>query len=229
MRKVLVLAAALVVTATQALAAQSSVVGSKHDLSTTGPGTVKTTNYTEVCVFCHTPHTASTSTSLSPLWNRTTVTSASATTDLYNSSTLEAGSRPGAAGVLGNVQNSDAPLCFSCHDGSNVGSGLVNPANRHANAQPTFATTAMATGNLLDGANKLKNDHPIGMNYSAARTTDNGGTGLKDVSAAGITFYGTSSKIMWCSSCHDVHSDEFAPFLVKNNNQSGLCTTCHNK
>ena len=30
----------------------------KHNLSTSGPGPIKSTTMTEVCIFCHTPHNA---------------------------------------------------------------------------------------------------------------------------------------------------------------------------
>ena len=45
------------------------VRSTKHNLSITGPGPVKSTSETQVCVFCHTPHGAE-SVPGAPLWNR---------------------------------------------------------------------------------------------------------------------------------------------------------------
>jgi DNA-binding MarR family transcriptional regulator len=42
-------------------------VGTKHNLSVSGPGPIKSTNEQQVCIFCHTPHNAS---PIQPLWNR---------------------------------------------------------------------------------------------------------------------------------------------------------------
>jgi predicted CXXCH cytochrome family protein len=225
MKKVLVLVAAIALFATPAMA--SSVVDSLHNLSTAGPGTVKSDNYDEVCVFCHTPHSASTTVSLAPLWNRTDAdTSITSTTELYNSSTLEPTSRPSATGVLAGVQNSDAPLCFSCHDGTSLTNALVNPSNL-AGGQPTWANTNMTTAELLEPGTMLTNDHPIGINYSAAASTD-GELQATPLNSLDVS-YGATGKDMWCSSCHDVHDDANYPFLAFTNAQSALCLSCHIK
>ncbi len=44
-----------------------SVLSSRHNLSVTGPGTIKAATENQVCLFCHTPHVASPE---APLWNR---------------------------------------------------------------------------------------------------------------------------------------------------------------
>ena len=45
----------------------ASITASKHNLSATGPGTIKATTESEICVFCHVPHNSKPS---GPLWNR---------------------------------------------------------------------------------------------------------------------------------------------------------------
>jgi len=134
---------------------------------------------------------------------------------------------------------SDAPLCFSCHDGASVGDSLLNPANSSGNAQPVFLSTAMTSADLLgdNGNSKLKNDHPVGISYIDAYTSENGSgaNGLYDVTTVG-TKSGGKVKVtfgdgerLWCSSCHDVHDDAYGPFLVMSNTASALCVACHNK
>lgn len=227
MRKLIVLAG-IALTAASAYGA-TSIVGSKHDLSSASTATIKSNNYDEVCVFCHTPHGASTSVTNAPLWNRTNVSLASmVATDLYNSTTLETASKPST--TLANVKTSDAPLCFACHDGASLADGLVNPANSANNAQPTGMTaTSMNTANLLDGTNSLKNDHPIGMNYSVAAAAEQADTKKQGLKASATTTLNFYNGIMWCSSCHDVHNPQYSPFLAADNRNSGLCLTCHQK
>lgn len=223
MKKVLVLAAAVTLFATQAMAA-SSIIGSKHDLRVGQPGgdsTYVDQNGTtsQVCVFCHTPHGAQTT---DPLWNRTGVV-ANITAE-YNSVTLDAVSRPGAVDAA--VDASDAPLCITCHDSNSVVDALGNPPN---DGTVLFAGGGFGTS-ALNIDSDLSNDHPIGMPYATVAT--NAGVAefqtLATVTAAGLNFY-TATNVMWCSSCHDVHDDANAPFLAKSNTASGLCTTCHVK
>lgn len=45
----------------------ADVAKTKHNLSISGPGGIKATTETEICVFCHVPHLAS---NLGALWNR---------------------------------------------------------------------------------------------------------------------------------------------------------------
>lgn len=224
MKKVFVLAAALVLLAGPVMA--SSVVNSLHNLSSSGPGTVRTSNGTEVCVFCHTPHSASMATSLAPLWNRTVSMPINSTTQLYNSSTLETTSRPTPGNVLTGVQNSDAGLCFSCHDGSSLTDALVNPSNADP-ATFTWNSSTLSTAQLLEAGTMLKNDHPVGINYSQAAATD-AEIRTSPLNGLDVT-YGASNNDMWCSSCHDVHDDQYYPFLAGTNVQSNLCLSCHIK
>ncbi|MCM2265654.1 MAG: hypothetical protein NDI73_10745 [Desulfuromonadales bacterium] len=227
MKKVLIMAAALSLLAAPAMA--SSVVDSKHNLSTSGPGTIKSTNYSEVCVFCHTPHGASLTVTGAPLWNRSKMPADFTVADMYNSATLEASSKPSANGNLANLNNSDAKLCLSCHDGTNLVDDLLNPANSSGNAQPiglTATSLGIGNGDLLDGTNSLKNDHPVGIDYAAADGTDAELQAIATATAAGVDFF---NGRLWCSSCHDVHDDEFAPFLVGTNADSALCVACHIK
>lgn len=222
MKKVLVLAAAITLLAAPAFA---GIANTKHDLSSGSTATNKSSNYSELCVFCHTPHGATTGLN-APLWNRT-VAAVFAATALYNSTTLDqTNSNPTT--VLNAVNTSDALLCLSCHDGASLTGALKNPANSSSNAQPLGLANITGNSNL---GTSLTNDHPIGMAYPAVATASGAGefvaaTGVTDV--AGLPLYGTTG-VMWCSSCHDVHNNANAPFLNVANDGSALCLTCHVK
>ena len=76
----------------------------KHNLSVTGPGPVKATAETEICIFCHTPHNANPAV---PLWNHSMAAGVNYQT--YTSSTM--------AAQVG-LPTGSTKLCLSCHDGT---------------------------------------------------------------------------------------------------------------
>jgi len=105
-----------------------SVIYSRHNLSVTGPGSVKATSIDQpVCTFCHTPHREG---QVQPLWqamSRIVYTT-------YDSSTLKA-----EVGQPTGVSR----LCLSCHDGT-----IALSMQQGRNAPVTFrgGTTRMPSG-----------------------------------------------------------------------------------
>jgi len=207
----------------------SAVSGTKHDLSTGGGLTDKSTNEDQKCVFCHTPHQANPA---APLWNHSLATTASYGT--YTSDTLDA--TPSDIGGGTAVSN----LCMSCHDGSVAVNSLVNPAN-DTGANPTMGSGTELNGSFQIDPNRsamlgtsLTNDHPINFTYDAALATTDGelatpvSTDWVDAlpPAGLVPLFGGSVQ---CASCHDPHDATNVPFLVKANTNSDLCTTCHQK
>lgn len=215
------MAAVLTLVAGQALAV-TSIKNTKHDLSTTSTGatTVKSTNYDEICIFCHTPHKAVDQLN-APLWNRSG-TDGITISKYYNSATLDVESR--ATTVSAKIAVSDVKLCLSCHDGASLTNDLANPSNLEANAQPT-GLAELALDNPANIGTDLHDDHPIGMVY--ADIVANNTAEWVATPVTSIKFY--DGGVMWCSSCHDVHDNTAAPFLATSNAASGLCLSCHNK
>jgi predicted CXXCH cytochrome family protein len=183
-----------------------SIVNTKHNLSVSGPGTVKATSETEICIFCHAPHN---SRPVAPLWNRN---DPGATYTLYSSSTLQASpGQPDGASIL----------CLSCHDGTvALGSVLSRPTE-----------IAMATGTYMPGGvsnltTNLRDDHPVSFLYNSALATSDGQ--LKD--PASITPpVSLSNQRMQCTSCHDPHNNTYTDFLVASPQNSNLCNSCHQR
>jgi predicted CXXCH cytochrome family protein len=203
MKKIFVLLAVMVLISSSAFAVIS---GTKHDLSTDN-----TTGSDEICVFCHTPHGGGTD---APLWNRTSVSA----TAMYTSNSFN-------GGVASNTMG-DSKLCLSCHSGTAIASALLNPANA-GQANPTGTLTIGTAANI--GVD-LSNDHPVGFLYTASDLNDTEVYPIAtvDVNGADLLF-GTGDNEMWCSSCHDVHSNANTPFLTVSNGASVLCLTCHIK
>ena len=162
----------------------------------------------EICIVCHTPHNADVTVADAPLWNHEMST---ATYALYSGFTIDATI----------VQPSgSAKLCLSCHDGTVA---LDNFGGA------TGGTDFVTTGNL---GTSLSDDHPISFNYDAALVTADGElaatsatSGLGSTIENDMLFGGQ----MQCASCHDVHGNGIAKFLVKTNAGSALCLTCHIK
>src|SRR5262249_42267033 len=118
-----------------------TVLASKHDLSASGPGTVRATAESEVCLFCHTPHRG---TGEQPLWNHSM---SKATYTPYSSSTARAtiGQPTGAS-----------KLCLSCHDGT-VALGMVQSRSLPIPMRNQVTTMPAGRSNL---GTDLSDDHP---------------------------------------------------------------------
>jgi predicted CXXCH cytochrome family protein len=199
--------------------AVQDVVNTRHNLSSTEPvppisRTFASATVSQVCVFCHTPHNA---TPEAPLWNRSLSTGQ--TYDPYDSSTLQASPKP-------DQPTGKSRLCLSCHDGTVALGALVNP--------PTGVVNDMA-GTLLTGrgalGTDLKDDHPISFNYDSTLATADGEL-VDPANCCNPTVSGhlpLEGIELQCTSCHDAHEKDLAPFLRRTVLDGSLCTSCHDR
>jgi predicted CXXCH cytochrome family protein len=212
------------------LSLNATIVGSKHDLSSTGPG--GKTNTTQVCVFCHTPHNAAVvANQIVPLWNKTTTVTTGFT--MYNSTTNPSSS---LQGVVDATPTGTSMACFTCHDGTAAVGAINNLPNGTASITYTAGGLMNATGFLTGTAllgKDLSNDHPISITYP---TTDPGLTAKATVLGLtnSVKLFGTAgAEKVQCASCHDVHNygtaGTTAPFLRVSMAGSALCVVCHTK
>ena len=182
----------------------ADVANTKHNLSAAGPGTVKASAESEICIFCHAPHTSG---GLSPLWNRTLP---NLVYTPYSSSTMQ--SSPGQP-------THDSKLCLSCHDGT-IALGSVNSRD----------TGIAMTGSLSMRSNlttDLSDDHPISFVFDAALAAQD--QELIDPALLTGTVKLDANGQMQCTTCHDAHSDTYPMFLVEDTLGSALCITCHQR
>ncbi|MDZ4164840.1 MAG: cytochrome c3 family protein [Smithellaceae bacterium] len=196
----------------------ASVVGSKHDLSTSSTNSP--------CAFCHTPHFASAQIA-APLWNRNVKV---VTYQMYSSPSIDT-TIPGApAGV--------SLACLGCHDGAAKQSkehSLLNaPGPRgvpDSNSWPNCQRChpQMYTGGLPVKwlGTDLRNDHPISMTYPT--TAQDAGFFLPPDLQKGWSDIPLYNGKVECASCHNVHDPARTPFLRVSNSGSTLCYRCHNK
>ncbi len=187
-------------------ASGDTILASKHDLSASGPGTVRAVAESEVCLFCHTPHRG---TGETPLWNHS-LSAASYTP--YSSSTTKA--------TIGQPTGS-SKLCLSCHDGT-VALGMVNTRSTPIAMRNNVTTMAAGPNNL---GTDLADDHPISFTYDNALVSANGE--LKDPVSLTARVRLDHNNQLQCTSCHDPHNDQYGKFLVQENYGSALCVACH--
>jgi predicted CXXCH cytochrome family protein len=184
-----------------------SITHTVHNLSVSGPGSIKATSETEICIFCHTPHTSS---PIGPLWNRQSQGSLYV---LYSSSTEQA--------AQGQPDGSSY-LCLSCHDGTIA---LGNVLSRTTPITFVGGVTTMPTG-TSNMTTLLSNDHPISFVYNSALATTDGE--LNDPASLNGPVKLENSK-MQCTSCHDPHQNLLTDFLVATTQNSALCVVCHDQ
>ena len=199
----------LVLTPLAAYAQANTVVGSRHDLSVSGPGPVKATSEKEVCLFCHALHIRD-SDSPHPLWNQKLSTAPSYTS--YTSSTYK---------QTNNQISTRSKLCLGCHDGT-VAIGQTYTGGKIA------VQGALPSGDSF-GAD-LRNNHPFGF---AMPAVDDGEINLSLTASPPLSSDPAvklfDNKIE-CVTCHNPHTpnlDTTVQFMVRSNNNSTLCKACH--
>src|SRR5574341_107052 len=187
--------------ASSAFGATGRVAGSKHDLSSTGPGALRATGESNPCQFCHVSHRAGPGLDNRPEPN--------ASHRPYESSTMAV--RPGAP-------SGASRICLSCHDGTiAVGTTRTGTIELQGGNRPIDA------GRKANLGTDLRGTHPISFLP--------GPSGRSHPPARGDAVRRAPSGQLQCTSCHDPHVEEAAPgtaqFLRKSSEGSVLCATCH--
>lgn len=162
---------------------QGSIGNTRHNMtqrqaSGSGPSGVNMdpypNDYEEICVYCHTPHGASSAVTL-PLWNRTIRVTTYAT---YNAlGTASSVSQPGANSLS----------CLSCHDGQTAIDSIINMPGS-GRYQASQATTQ--DNSFLDSWNNARG--PDASVHLGLITVPAAGCLACHSSAAGIVGAGTS-------------------------------------
>lgn len=224
-------------------AAQEDIVNTLHNLSLTGTGNVKATSESQVCVFCHTPHSKPGADYQAPLWNRQL---SNIFYDVYQSTSLQ-------AGPLGQPDGS-SKLCLSCHDGT-IALGQVNNL---WGASQTIQLTGTTGGHMPIGSGEstgytrrlgteLGNDHPVSFTYDTALAIADGELRSPPTAFVARRQPGQTDPLLpldpfdklQCTTCHNPHLSDPAKFLRHTLLQSSdtategsgaiICLQCHDK
>jgi predicted CXXCH cytochrome family protein len=189
-------------------ASNASILNTKHNLSVSGPGEIKATAETQICIFCHTPHQGRRD--IPYLWNRQNQTVSYIP---YQSSTLFAtvGQPTGAS-----------KMCLSCHDGTiALGALLSEPAEVPFKGGIRF----LPAGSPARLGNDLSDDHPVSFVFDTSLAQRNPELAFPSLLPPEIQLDGNGQ--LQCTACHDPHDNKFGKFLVMSNQFSDLCTACH--
>jgi hypothetical protein len=180
----------------------------------------------QICVFCHTPHRAS---SEGPLWNRKATTVSFF--KRYSSRTL-AIDDAGAIGISEYGQpNGSSRLCLSCHDGvTALGAVFTTPG--------AFTSVDIPFTKNTIGYETYSSHHPVSFKYNqAVRNLLRGTTYNKQFKINPPATYDGNVKLdkqerMQCTTCHDPHQDKSTvpgpttPFWTTTTYDSA-CMSCH--
>ncbi len=223
--------------ASQRLGFNGGVNDHPHNMSAIGSATIKAPAATEerICVFCHTPHSASAD---GPLWNRRDPIgpNGDGTFPLYGRlGEIEIDTIPQAQYGTGQYPNGSSRLCLSCHDGVTAIGEVINPGS---GASPLGGLGSIEAENpgspaVID----LTRSHPISFIYDntvrdAINTAKGGGYQINDPTVL------DSLSRMQCTTCHDPHLDTNdgtyrLPMwrnyvgVDENTDYEGTCTLCH--
>ncbi len=219
---------------------QGTIVGSKHDFSQA----VNTWNFTapvaasyqgQICLPCHTPHTANITTagSNAPLWSHQLSTQTYTLYSGYKFTSSQHGSSTQTQ------PDGSSKLCLACHDGTVALAGFTVGGSAAYAASATIATFngGSGVGNANQGTD-MSTTHPISFVYdvnlsnndrhlynpSSTMSGVHGGT----INADMLETAADGTAKMQCISCHDPHNAAGANhLLIKSNAGSALCYTCH--
>lgn len=222
----------LVVSFLAPLTVFAGIVNTKHNLSKSGPGTIKSSTETQVCKFCHTPHNAEPA---YPLWNHEL--SGVTNYENYFSNTLQSYSSEAEAPPV----DGTSKLCLSCHDGTMAVSALVSSRSidmgKMSNGKwvPDVGRLQSTDEGYL--GTDLSGGHPISIIYDQslvsrrAAKTDLNPLKQLPLTDPDVKLYPTQGGYgVQCTSCHDPHGGKgksgTAYFLRKIDEQS-LCNVCH--
>lgn len=205
-----------------AAAQQDSVVSTVHNLSVSGPGEVRAVGETEVCKFCHVPHSAIVN---EPLWGH-----ALSQVPSYAVPKLR---RSGDTVVPAPQPDGASRLCLSCHDGT-VALGDLGPRRRNvsmAGAQRLEKGRRGLIGTDLSGS------HPVSIAVPEADPGSPDGSRdltlktLAVVLAEGRARLDAQNKVQ-CTTCHDPHLDRHyqpgrVPRFWRRPTVDEVCLACH--
>lgn len=204
---------------TAVLAQYDSVVSTVHNLSATGPGEVRSLTETEVCKFCHIPHSAVVPV---PLWSRAL---SKAQYDVPRIRSARDVREPAPQ------PDGSSRLCLSCHDGT-LALGDIAGAPR---------SVAMSGAQRLRPGRRgyigtdLTGDHPISFVIPEGDFGDpdrDMGVRPRSLIVGQELVKLDDQGKMQCTTCHDPHSDRYhvaglvPRFWVKPTVQE-VCQSCH--
>jgi hypothetical protein len=216
-----ILLAVLALTTPMTPPSMADITNTRHNLSVSGPGEIKSQTETEVCKFCHIPHNAVVP---QPLWGHAlSEVSRYAVPQMRRGRSVAPAPQP----------DGSSRLCLSCHDGT-VALGRIVSESRPL---PMAGAQRLAHGRRGYLGTDLSGSHPISFVMPDGDASDPEGRqdmGLKPldlVRADGQVRLDGQGK-MQCTTCHDPHADRYyepgrVPRFWVKPTVAEVCLTCH--
>lgn len=194
-----------------------SIESTLHNLSVSGPGRIRSLDETEICRFCHVPHSPVVR---EPLWGHA-----------LSAAQYKTARRRGASDDRSPQPDGSSRLCLSCHDGTvALGDlGRSTPARRMAGGGRLSAGHRGFIGTDLSGS------HPVSIPMPDSGARDAGADmGIRAsalVEADRDVRLDREGKVQ-CTSCHDPHSDRHfdgdrVPHFFVKPSVTEACLVCH--
>lgn len=214
MKRTAIIALSIVALGLYGAKSAADITGTSHDL-TTQTTLLTNAGNTQICAYCHTPHSASGTNTTTPLWNHEDTTAAYTMYDSPSMNMVVAGAPAGVS-----------LACLSCHDGTVAADQLLN----YPNSTGIDAQTAVGVFTLGDSlGTDLSDDHPISVTYDTTLDPDFVAIDGATNTVNGLQLFGTGGDQVECGTCHSVHDNTNEPFLAVSNAGSALCLSCHVK
>ncbi len=181
----------------------------------------------QICVFCHTPHSAAPDT---PLWNRPDPNTMGSF-PLYNSALLIKGDTARTGYIAdANYPSGASRMCLSCHDGATAIGILLGSDTISMPGGSEFITKTSAVI-------QLDKAHPISFNYNNDVIVNVLNASYQLPADPSIDTPLDNNGQMQCTTCHDPHLDTRAdasydnlPFwrhLGAAASYDDVCQSCH--
>jgi hypothetical protein len=190
-----------------------SVFDSKHNLSVSGPGAIKSTGETRVCIFCDSSHSTS---SEGPLWNHETTAPGKFKT--YERTTMNSRAEQ---------PNGATKLCLSCHDGT-IAVGAIKGLSRPISMRNVTAEGTIPASFKSHLGSDLSGTHPVSVKFQQTSALADPHLRWPPLDPTGEVALDANGYVQ-CTSCHDPHDDsksERYPFWKKASFDE-VCSVCH--
>lgn len=199
-------------------AQQSGVATTLHNLSVSGPGEVRSLNETQICKFCHVPHTAIEN---EPLWGHALSQAQYKTPVVRRKGGVTPAPQPDGA----------SRLCLSCHDGT-VAIGDVHGSRKTLSMSGSARITPGRRGHI---GTDLSGSHPISVVVPETPDPED----VADTALIPRSVIESNREVkldpagkIQCTTCHDPHADSYykpgaTPHFFVKPTVTEVCTACH--